>query len=135
MDAKQCRCPLRPYFGGLGSGSTQESEALNVWQQEHGHHVYAKARDELARALQAAEGVMGSGAAVLDMVADVFNQPRPSRAPTAAGEAVREASRRNARAAAEAYPGGEYFAGAGVGGTSDASPSGVATTNPSNDGA
>lgn len=76
MDAKQCRCPLRPYFGGWGSGSAQESAALNAWQQEHGAHPYAKARDVLAHALQSAEGTVGSGDAVLDMVADVFSLSR-----------------------------------------------------------
>lgn len=54
-----------------------ETAALRAWEAEHGHHPYAKARDELARALQCAEGSVNSGEAVLDMVADVFGLARP----------------------------------------------------------
>lgn len=101
MDAKDCRCPVRPYYtpGSFGSGSTHESALLDRWHAEHGGHPYAKARDVLASACQAAERDVRSGEAVLDMVADIFNQPRPSRAPTLAGEVVREAHRRNQRIA------------------------------------
>ena len=77
-DTKTCRCPIRPYYtiGSFGSGSNHESRLLDDWQREHGGHAYARARDELARALQAAEKDVRSGAAVLDMVHDVFNLPR-----------------------------------------------------------
>lgn len=99
MDAKDCRCPPRPYLGGMARDSQMQIAADGRWEQEHGSHPYARSRDNLAHALQYAEGTAGSGEAVLDMVADVFGQPRPSRAPTLCGEAVREAHRRNARIA------------------------------------
>lgn len=112
-DARTCRCPVRPYYapGSLGAGSVVETESVKRWVMEHASHPYAQARDDLARSLQFAESRVGSGEAVLDMVADVFGLPRVSSAPTLAGEAVREASRRNARLAAEAHPGGEYTTG------------------------
>lgn len=73
-----CRCPVRPYYtpGSLGSGSSHESALLDRWQAEHGAHPYAKVRDELARAVQAAEKDVGSGEAVLDMVHDIFGLVR-----------------------------------------------------------
>ena len=75
---EQCRCPVRPYYtpGSFGSGSSHESAMLDRWQTEHGNHPYAKARDGLARACQAAEKDVRSGEAVLDMVHDIFNLPR-----------------------------------------------------------
>lgn len=77
-DDRQCRCPVRPYYtpGSFGSGSSHETALVNQWQREHGDHAYAKARDALAGACQHAEGTMGSGEAVLDMVHDIFNLPR-----------------------------------------------------------
>jgi hypothetical protein len=71
-DPKQCRCPLRPYMGSWGSGSASETAALNRWQADHGHHPYAVARDELARAMQAAEGQVGNGDAVLQMAKEIM---------------------------------------------------------------
>lgn len=61
-----------------------ETAALQAWDREHSHHPYAKARDELAKALQIAETAVkrgeqdGAGQAVLDMVADVFGMERPA---------------------------------------------------------
>lgn len=78
-----CRCPVRPYGPSMASGSVWETRRLEEWQRMHGHHAYAKARDALANALNVAEtSVMhdqqrNAGAAVLDMVADVFGMPRP----------------------------------------------------------
>lgn len=73
-----CRCPVRPYasLGSLASGSASETSSLYRWEAEHGDHPYAKARDELADALQNAEVRVGSDSAVLDMVADVFGLAR-----------------------------------------------------------
>jgi hypothetical protein len=84
---RSCRCPVRPYFsiGSLGSGSAAETQAVARWEDEHGRHPYARARDELSQALQKAEGAVGSGAAVLDMVRDVFELYRPG----VRGETVR----------------------------------------------
>jgi hypothetical protein len=78
MTDRNCRCPVRPYatLGSFASGSTSEEARLRVWQVEHGNHPYAKARDELAGALQQAEGKVGTGPAVLDMVHDVFGVER-----------------------------------------------------------
>lgn len=55
---KECRCPVRPYYplGSMASGSTHEDALVNHWAVEHGHHVYAKARDDLATALQTLGG-------------------------------------------------------------------------------
>lgn len=94
-ESRQCRCPVRPYYrpGSFGSGSTHEDAMLRRWQEEHGSHEYANARDELARALRSAEGSVRSGEAVLDMVADVFELPRFSTNPSATAAAIREASR------------------------------------------
>ena len=74
----ECRCPVRPCFslGSLVSGSATEDRALREWEATHGAHPYAKVRDELATALQVAEGKVRSGEAVLDMVADVFGMRR-----------------------------------------------------------
>lgn len=71
-DPKQCRCPLRPYLGSLASGSQMQMVADEKWQEEHGHHPYAKARDELARAMQSAEGKVGSGEAVFQMAKEIM---------------------------------------------------------------
>lgn len=83
MNSKQCRCPPRPYYspGSLASGSYLETENVKRWVAEHAHHPYAQARDDLARSLQFAESKVGSGSAVLDMVADVFGLPRRELAP------------------------------------------------------
>jgi hypothetical protein len=98
-----CRCPVRPYFsiGSLGSGSAAETQAVARWDAEHGRHPYARARDELSQALQKAEGAVGSGAAVLDMVHDVFELKRPSAA------ARQTDSAREGRAAADMGTGPE----------------------------
>lgn len=69
---KQCRCPLRPYMGSWASGSVTETNALNCWQEEHGHHPYAKARDQLAGAMHAAESEVGNGEAVLQMAKEIM---------------------------------------------------------------
>jgi hypothetical protein len=79
-DAKTCRCPNRPRFPGMARDSVAETAAIRHWVAEHASHPYAQARDDLARSLQFAESRVGSGAAVLDMVADVFGLPRQSRA-------------------------------------------------------
>lgn len=75
-----CRCPVRPYAtpGSLASGSAHESAQVQRWQEEHGAHAYAKARDQLAGALQGAESAVASGEAMLDMVHDVLGRRRPS---------------------------------------------------------
>lgn len=77
-DANSCRCPVRPWAtpGSFASGSVYETRAVEAWTAEHGNHAYAKARDELAGAIQNAESRVGSGAAALDMVADVFGISR-----------------------------------------------------------
>ncbi len=77
-EGRQCRCPLRPHCnpGSLGGGSNLEASLLARWENEHAAHPYARARDELARALQAAEAEVGGGEAVLDMVGDIFGLPR-----------------------------------------------------------
>lgn len=62
---------------------------MDAWQERHGNHPYAKARDELAGALQQAEARIGSAYAVLNMVADVFSLPRESVGPQNAAEAAR----------------------------------------------
>jgi hypothetical protein len=70
----------------MGSGSQMETAALRKWDAEHSHHPYAKARDELAKALQIAESSVkreehdASGYAVLDMVHDVLGLERSSPA-------------------------------------------------------
>jgi hypothetical protein len=53
---------MRPYYspGSLSSGSTLEENNVRRWGEEHAHHPYAKTRDELARAMQAAEGGLAS---------------------------------------------------------------------------
>jgi hypothetical protein len=64
-----------------------ERAALAQWQQEHGDHAYAKARDRLAVALQEAEASVKrdeqrmAGAAVLDMVHDIMSMERRKPAP------------------------------------------------------
>lgn len=74
----QCRCPLRPYGPSMASGSSWERARLEEWQRTHGHHAYAKARDDLAKALNVAETTLKreeqrkAGEAVMDMVHDVF---------------------------------------------------------------
>jgi hypothetical protein len=75
---KECRCPNRPHatLGSWASGSVSETRAVSAWTAEHGDHPYAKARDELSGPLQHAERSVGSGGAVLDMVADVYGLPR-----------------------------------------------------------
>ena len=79
--SEQCRCPVRPYGSSWASGSAWETNRLHAWDAEHGAHPYAKARDELAKALQIAEGAMHSGPAVLDMVADIYDMSRSVYAP------------------------------------------------------
>lgn len=78
MPQDKCRCPVRPYYalGSFGSGSTGEDALVKQWGIEHGDHSYAKVRDDLATALQMAQGRIGSGEAVLDMVHDVFGLER-----------------------------------------------------------
>lgn len=105
MDAKTCRCPNRPYFGGMARDSTMERRALAEWNAEHGSHSYAKARDELARALQLAESsVRGeeqkkAGEAVMDMVHDIMGLyrrlPAPQREAAPVSDDVRERALRN----------------------------------------
>jgi hypothetical protein len=99
-----CRCPVRPYFsiGSLGSGSATETQAVARWEAEHGRHPYARARDELSQALQKAEGAVGSGAAVLDMVRDVFELQRGVGTPPRQTDSAHEA-----RAAADLGKGPE----------------------------
>lgn len=81
----ECRCPVRPYYslGSMASGSATETANVRRWESEHGDHPYAKARDELAKALQYAEGTPGlgekRGEAVLDMVHDAFALMRRSK--------------------------------------------------------
>lgn len=103
QDVRACRCPVRPWAtpGSFASGSTYETRAVEAWQAEHGDHPYAKARDELAGALQQAENRVGSGTAVLAMVADVFGLPRESVGPQNAREVVASVNERIARRAAE----------------------------------
>jgi len=72
MNDESCRCPNRPYSISWASGSEWEREQLARWDAAHAHHPYAKARDQLAKALQQAEGTVHSGLAVLDMVSDVY---------------------------------------------------------------
>jgi hypothetical protein len=71
-----CRCPNRPYASSWARDSAMEQAQLQQWDEEHGSHPYARARDTLAQALQSAEGAVHSGPAVLDMVHDVFGLPR-----------------------------------------------------------
>lgn len=107
MDEKnQCRCPVRPLYtqGSLASGSNHEAGLMARWHAEHGGHPYAKARDELARALQAAERDVGSGEAVLDMVRDVFGLSRESHEPSTIREVFQEADRRHAAIVDALYP-------------------------------
>lgn len=82
QNPKQCKCPLRPYLGSWARDSASQSAADARWRAEHGAHPYANVRDELARALQAAEA-QTSAEAVLDMVQDVFNLPRRNAIPVA----------------------------------------------------
>jgi len=70
-DPKQCRCPLRPYLGGMARDSQMQRAADREWEEQHAAHPYAKARDELARAMQSAEGQVGSGEAVLQMAKEI----------------------------------------------------------------
>lgn len=72
MDPKTCRCPLRPFLGNWARDSTAQTNATARWATEHEHHPYAKARDELARAMQSAESQVGSGEAVLQMAKEVM---------------------------------------------------------------
>lgn len=82
-----CRCPNRPRFPSWGRDSAAETSAMRRWDAEHGSHAYAKARDTLAQALQAAESSVrveeqeNAGEAVLDMVADVYRMRRRSDGP------------------------------------------------------
>lgn len=82
MNEKTCRCPNRPYFGSMARDSLMERNALAQWQQEHGHHAYAKTRDRIAGAIQEAESAIRgeegrkSGEAVLDMVHDIMGAKR-----------------------------------------------------------
>jgi len=84
-----CRCPVRPYYspGSMASGSTHEDALLRRWNTEHRGHSYAKARDELAHALQHAERSvkleegLEADEAVLDMVFDIFSMRRRSDGP------------------------------------------------------
>lgn len=71
-----CRCPARPYTNPGSFAYESAYAALKEWNEEHGAHPYAKARDELAKALHIAEGTVHRTPAVLDMVADVFGMPR-----------------------------------------------------------
>jgi hypothetical protein len=73
-DRQTCRCPVRPYYspGSLGSGSTTETANLRRWEAEHGGHPYAKARDDLAGAMQTAESRVGSGEEVLQMAHEIM---------------------------------------------------------------
>lgn len=82
-EAKQCRCPLRPYHspGSFGSGSTHEDVVVRRWEEEHGQHHYAKARDELARAMESAERAAGGGEALLEMCREILGLPRQELAP------------------------------------------------------
>ena len=73
MDAKTCRCPLRPYLGGMARDSQMQIAADREWEQEHGTHPYAKARDRLASAMQASEGEMGSGEAMWQAAQEIMN--------------------------------------------------------------
>ena len=75
-----CRCPVRPLYnpGSFGSGSSHEMALMDRWTAEHGGHPYAKARDELAHAMQAAEKDVRSGDALWDMCHDIMSLPRPS---------------------------------------------------------
>ena len=72
MDAKTCRCPLRPYLGGMARDSQMQTAADWRWEQEHGVHPYAKARDRIASAMQAAEAEMGSGEAMWQAAHEVM---------------------------------------------------------------
>lgn len=73
-----CMCPLRPFYtqGSMASGSQHESALLRQWEAEHGRHPYAKARDELAGAMQGAEAQVHSGEAVLRMAKEILGAPR-----------------------------------------------------------
>jgi hypothetical protein len=114
QDERKCWCPLRPYFspGSMGSGSVTEQRALERWQAEHAHHPYAKARDELARGIQSAEGTMGSGEAALRMVYESMGIPVAEisgQALTEVEEAEREVKAASFRIrAAEDHHGAAY---------------------------
>jgi hypothetical protein len=84
-DTRACRCPVRPYFtpGSFASGSQHETRLVDEWNMTHAHHPYAKARDELAGAMQAAESAVRSGEAVLQMAHEIvgadYTPPSRSR--------------------------------------------------------
>jgi hypothetical protein len=73
-DPKQCRCPLRPYLGGMARDSQMQEAADETWREQHEHHWYARVRDGLARAIQSAEWQVGSGEAVLQMVKEILGE-------------------------------------------------------------
>jgi hypothetical protein len=70
----------------MARDSTMERNALARWQEEHGHHAYAKTRDRLVGAIQEAETAIRdgeqrkAGEAVLDMVHDIMGAERYSKA-------------------------------------------------------
>lgn len=76
---KICLCPVRPMYtiGSMGSGSVHEMHLMDEWNATHAHHPYAKARDELAKAMQNAEKDVRSGAIMWRMAHEVMGLPVP----------------------------------------------------------